>query len=197
MRVFALDRSEYQCDDHPLRLWCLGTCHSITQVNGRSFYAYAKGRRQRRLRVEWRQWLARLQRGARLWLLRSERDPAGWQQLRALQPDPMDQAGAMAGVSGGLDQFEIDQRMQRALRQVLPRYQLVRSDRADGLVVVEVSGGAQPYEVRAPAAWSEPPQCSCPDALHRRPLHGGFCKHALAVLLRWPDLRCQLLDAIL
>ena len=66
-----------------------------------------------------------------------------------------------------------------------------------GEVVVTVRGGAQPYEVRVLPDGFVPPSCSCPDAIHRRPLHGGFCKHAVAVLLRWPDLRHQLLSAIL
>ena len=77
------------------------------------------------------------------------------------------------------------------------RYRLERREDEDGGVVVTVQGGSKPYEVRVRLDWSEPPACTCPDAVHRRPLHGGFCKHVVAVLLRWPDLRCQLLGAIL
>jgi hypothetical protein len=198
MRVFALDRREYGTDRGPLsNLWPLGTCHTLAQVNSRSFYHYADGVTGRRLVVEWRQWLSRLQRDHHVWLLESETSSIGWRLLHPLQPDPAAGVATMTTVQDGLDRFERDQRFQRAVQQVARSYQLSRRDDEEGSVVVAVQGGAQPYVVRVLSDWSEPPACSCPDAIHRRPLHGGFCKHTVAVLLRWPDLRCQLLSAIL
>jgi hypothetical protein len=194
-QLFTLGRRAYGPDSYPCsNLWPLGDCFRIHQVNSRSFYWRAsKARAGRRLLVEWRQWLSELQRQHHVWLLKHERDPAGWSLLRPLQPD----LSAMAATLEGLDRFECDQRFQRAVRQVTDHYSLERVEGDEGEVVVTVRGGAQPYEVRVLPDGFEPPSCSCPDAIHRRPLHGGFCKHAVAVLLRWPDLRHQLLSAIL
>ena len=178
------------CSSH----WVLGDCYRIHTVNGRSFYwRAAKDFTGRRLLVEWTQWLSELQRSRHAWLLDPEPAAAGWRLLRPPHPDPMSMTTAL----DGLDRFERDQRFQRAVQQVARNYQLSRCDDEDGTVVVAVQGGAKPYKVRVLPDWSEPPACSCPDAIHRRPLHGGFCKPTVAVLLRWPDLRCQLLSAIL
>ncbi len=194
--MFTLPMREYGSDCDPCsNLWVFGDCFRIDRVNGRSFYwRAAKARAGRRLLVEWHQWLSELQRTRHVWLLEPEPHATGWQLLRPLQPGPM--AGP-AMVTDALDRFERDQRFQRAVHQVLEDYELERSQPADGLVLVTVAGGTRPYEVQVSADWSQPPACSCPDAVHRRPVHGGFCKHAVAVLLRWPDLRCQLLTAIL
>ena len=197
MRVFTLDRREYSAQDYPTRLWGLGTCHAVSLANGRSFYTYADGRKQRRLLVEWTQWLSGLQRDHWVWLLDSDTSPAGWQLLCPLRPAPLAGAGTVAAVVGGTDRRECDQRFQRAVRQVLAHYQLERGEDDDGAAVVSVCGGGQPYLVRVRLDGAEPPACTCPAAIHRRPLHGGFCKHTVAVLMRWPDLRCQLLRAIL
>lgn len=193
--MFTLEAAEYALDDNPTHLWCLGSCHTITQVNGRSFYFYAQGHTGRRLRVEWRQWLAELQRLHWVWLLESDTCRKGWQLLRPPQLDPL--AAVLTDDLGGLDRLERDQRFQRAVQQVLGRYRLERREDEAGVVCIRVEGGAEPYEVTLRLDWSHPPACSCPDAIHRRPVHGGFCKHTVAVLLRWPDLRCQLLTAIL
>ncbi len=200
-RVFTLERQEYGPDADPVSsLWGLGVCRTVTQVNGRNFYFYtggfpcpAKGATHRRLLVEWRQWLAELQCDHHVWLLVHDEDPAGWGLVRPLQPSPL----AVRTERHGLDRFERDQRFLRAVQNVAERYRLERREDEDGGVVVTVQGGSKPYEVRVRLDWSEPPACTCPDAVHRRPLHGGFCKHVVAVLLRWPDLRCQLLGAIL
>ncbi len=196
VQLFTLGKRSYGPDSDPCsNLWPLGDCYRIDRVNGRSFYWRAsKALAGRRLRVEWLQWLAELQRSRHVWLLEPEPHAPGWRLLRPLQPGPMAGPGM---VTGALDRFERDQRFQRAVQQVQRHYRLDRSDADDGAVVVAVKGGAQPYEVRVLPDWSQPPACSCPDAIHRRPLHGGFCKHTVAVLLHWPDLRCQLLPAIL
>jgi hypothetical protein len=194
MQVFTLAH-RYGTDRGPCsNYWPLGDCYRVHTVNGRSFYwRAAKDFRGRRLLVEWTQWLSELQRSRHVWLLDPEPSAMGWQMLRPPQPAPLSMATAL----DGLDRFERDQRFQRAVQQVARSYTLDRRDDPDGSVVVAVQGGARPYEVSVLADGSEPPACSCPDAVHRRPLHGGFCKHTVAVLLRWPDLRHQLLAAIL
>ena len=195
LRVFTLRKDEYPADMNPTARWCLGTCHTVARVNGRSFYIYTDGRTVRRLLVEWRQWLTQLQGPAWTWLLWSEDDRRGWQPLRELPANPVfgtDVPGHT--VSCALTQR--DQRFSRARQQVLGRYRMERVD-LDGQVIVRLEGGAEPYEVVTRLDGSEPPQCTCPDAVHRQPVHQGFCKHAIGVLLSWPDLRCQLLPAIL
>jgi uncharacterized Zn finger protein len=83
------------------------------------------------------------------------------------------------------------------MQQVLPHYRLDRVDGREGSTVVTVDGGSRAYRVVVDRAWATEPTCDCPDAVHRRDLHGGHCKHVFAVLLRWPDLRAQLLSALL
>lgn len=199
MVVFTLPRCHYGQDGHPLMLWALGEVRRVSAVNTRSFYARdPKARRQeRRLLVEWLPWLSQLQAEHWVWILEGEDDPAGWRQLRPMQPGLAELGGGAPRQEGDLDPFEIDQRIQRARAQVLPRYRLSRSDRPEGCVVVCVEGGAEVYEVLVRLDGAEPPRCSCPDAEHRREMHGGFCKHAVAVLLSFPDLRGQLLTALL
>ncbi len=201
MCLFTLEREGREPEPRsPTQLWALGTSHTITEVNGRSFYFYAGGfpgpcaaGAGRRLLVEWRQWLSELQVGHHLWLLGPEPRSTGWRMLRPIQPQPM----AMTTSLQALDRFERDQRFRRAVQQVAQRYQLERVDEPSGAVVITVTGGSRPYTVQLRPDGVEPPACTCPDAIHRVELHGGFCKHVVAALLRWPDLRHQLLAAIL
>ena len=193
-QLFTLPKRHYGADINPCsNMWPLGDCFRINRVNGRSFYWRAsRAQAGRRLLVEWSQWVSELQRTRHVWFLEPEPSTVGWRFVRPLQPD----APAMNSYPEIIDRFERDQRFQRAVKQVSKHYQLERHDE-DGAVRVEVAGGSRPYEVRVTLDWSDPPACTCPDAIHRRPLHGGFCKHTVAVLMRWPDLRCQLLSAIL
>ncbi len=193
--LFSLPRRDYGPESDPCsNLWPLGDTFRISQVNGRSFYWRAsKAHSGRRLLVEWPQWLSELQRTRHLWWLDPEPAPRGWHLLRSLEPAPM----AMSTPLQALDRFERDQRFRRAVQQVAQRYQLERSDDDQGAVRITVTGGSRPYTVQLRPDGVEPPACTCPDAIHRVELHGGFCKHVVAALLRWPDLRHQLLAAIL
>lgn len=195
LRIFTLRKDEHPPATNPTARWCLGVCYSIARVNGRSFYVYNDGLTVRRLLVEWRQWLTELQRTAWTWLLVSETDRRGWRRLRELPANPVFGATVPGGaVSCGLTLR--DQRFSRARQQILARYRMDRVD-VDGQAIITLEGGAEPYEVVTRLDGSEPPVCSCPDAVHRQTLHGGFCKHAIGALLSWPDLRGQLLPAIL
>jgi hypothetical protein len=194
-QLFSLPRRDYPPESDPCsNLWPLGDTHRISRVNGRSFYwrsarAHAE---QRRLLVEWRQWLSELQRTRHLWWLEPEPSPRGWRLLRPLEP----QAMAMTTPLDAFDRFERDQRFRRAVHQVARHYKLDRADSDQG-VSITVTGGRQPYTVQLDVDGAAPPACTCPDAIHRVDLHGGYCKHVVAALLRWPDLRHQLLAAIL
>lgn len=196
LRIFTFPKGECDEEVRPLDRWCLGTCHTVARVNRRSFYVYADGHTTRRLRVEWRQWLAQLQADRRAWLLRSEECPRGWQPLRPLPPDPLAMDDALRMAQTGPSRHALDQRRQRAMHQVLGHYHLDRQEDGED-VVVAVEGGDRTYRVVARSDWAEPPRCDCPDATQRADLHGGFCKHVIAVLLHWPDLRGQLLHALL
>ena len=194
--MFTFRKDGHAQDAHPLARWCLGTCHNVGRVNSRSFYVYTDGATVRRLRVEWRSWLAQLQVDGWAWLLESDDDPRGWRRLRPLPPDPAALGADLPGFEASPLLVQRDQRFQRAVRQVLGRYRLDRVDEP-GRIVVTIHGGDQDYRVVARLDWAEGPRCSCPDATHRLAEHGGFCKHTVAVLLTWPDLRCQLLSAFL
>jgi hypothetical protein len=196
LRIFTLLKEEHGEHVHPLDRWCLGTCHTVARVNRRSFYLYADGHTTRRLRVEWRQWLAQLQADRWAWLLWSEESPGGWQPLRPPPPDPLAMNHTWRMAEGGLNRHALDQRRQRAVDQVLGHYRLDRQEDGERIVFT-LEGGDRTYRVIARPDWAVPPRCDCPDATRRADLHGGFCKHVIAVLLRWPDLRGQLLDALL
>ena len=197
LRVFSYGKDTCTEDLHPLDRWCLGTCHTVARVNGRSFYVHTDGLTVRRLLVEWPQWLAQIQARGWVWLLSGEDDSRGWQRLRPLPPDPLAAGGDHYMGQADPDRYALDQRFQRAVHQVLGQYRLDRVDDADGQIVVTIDGGDRRYRVLTQRDWAEAPRCDCPDATQRPDLHAGFCKHVVAVLLRWPDLRCQLLTAIL
>jgi hypothetical protein len=199
MRVFTLERSLCGPDAHPLSKWSLGRTCRVDYVNGRSFYVRDpfRTKRERKLRVEWLSWLCHLQTAHQVWLLRSEDDPAGWLLLRPLQVVLTDVNAVREAWVGGPDPFELRQRLQRARFEVIPRYGLIRADGPDGVATVAVQNSVAVYQVVVHPDGAGPPRCSCPDAEHRTELHGGFCKHVLAVLLSYPDLRAQALPAIL
>lgn len=194
LRVFALRKDEHAEDANPIGVWCLGRCYTVTRVNGRSFYVYSDGSSERRLLVEWHQWLWGVQDSCWTWILWSEDDPRGWCRLRPAPLDPLALAEQQATRTGPSAK---EQRFLRARHEVLGSYRFERADGSEGTTLVTVEGGARPYCVALNRGWTEPPACDCPDAVHRRAEHGGYCKHAVAVLLRWPDLRAQLLSAIL
>ena len=198
MRLFTLSRRHYAPEADPVSsTWSMGNCHTLVEVNRRSFYWCSRNDRGRRLLVEWLTWIGELQRQRWVWLLAREDDPAGWRLLNPVQAVPLSMQAVGASPAEALSRYECDQRFQRAVKQVLTTYRLDRADTPDGAVRITVRGPASAWEVRVRLDWSEPPACTCPDAVHRRPMHGGFCKHTVAALLTWPDLRCQLLTAIL
>jgi hypothetical protein len=95
-----------------------------------------------------------------------------------------------------------DLRFLRAAETVLKKYELTRSDDTSGdnpVCTVAITGGRTAYEVKFHTDWSRRPTCSCPDMKRSGGASsaGGFCKHAIASALKWEDLRCQLLDALI
>ena len=84
-----------------------------------------------------------------------------------------------------------DARLLRAGRDVLSRYRFVELE--PGLYRVE--GGSKDYTLRLSMDGSAAPVCSCPD--NQRAHIAGFCKHAIAGLMREPALRYQLLELFL
>jgi len=95
-----------------------------------------------------------------------------------------------------------DLRFLRAAETVLKKYDLARTDDTSGkspVCTVAITGGRTTYEVKFHTDWSRRPTCSCPDMKRSGGASsaGGFCKHAIASALKWEDLRCQLLDALI
>lgn len=90
--------------------------------------------------------------------------------------------------------WQREARILRADDQVLKRYRLERRDEGD-LAHFAVTGGSAPYTLTLSKSWAADPECSCPDGQNRGVR--GYCKHAMAAMLREPDLRCQLLEAYL
>ncbi len=95
-----------------------------------------------------------------------------------------------------------DLRFLRAADTVLKKYKLTRTDDTsenNPVCLVAITGGRKTYELKFYTDWSKRPTCSCPDMKPSggAASAGGFCKHAIASALKWEDLRCQLLDALL
>ena len=86
----------------------------------------------------------------------------------------------------------------RGAGDVLSNYELKRTDLDDEVTEVKVGLGKRSYTVRLLRDWSAPPTCTCPDsargAASKRKL---YCKHTIAVALRWDEFRCQLLDLMI
>lgn len=92
-----------------------------------------------------------------------------------------------------------DDRFFRAAGTVLKKYKITRRPKLeDGLVIFDITGGTQDYVVKIHPEWAKNPQCSCPDAAQRAKENTrGYCKHIIAVLLKYEEFRGQLLEAFL
>lgn len=106
----------------------------------------------------------------------------------AVPPSPKSSPGVPVNE---MPAFQRDARLLRAARVVLKDYKL--EAQGDGKFLV--TGPNQPYRVTVSPEWSAAPRCTCPD--NQRATTGGYCKHVIAVLLREPALRCQLLELFL
>lgn len=94
-----------------------------------------------------------------------------------------------------------DQRMAKAATEVARSYSITRmTDSESAEVRFDVKGrqGNQ-YDVVVRADWSRGPTCTCPDfqRIQRQGHQNLMCKHILAVLLKNPEFRGQLLDLFL
>ena len=104
----------------------------------------------------------------------------------------------MAKQQVSIDITARDQRFLRAAGDVLKRYKIKAVGEEGVDQVFSIVGGDKIYEVRVATDWSSPARCSCPDAANRaKQLTGGFCKHAIATLMKEESLRYQLLDVLL
>lgn len=94
-----------------------------------------------------------------------------------------------------------DQRMGRATREVSRSYSMTRlAEEESGEVRFQVSGRQDnAYDVSVWRDWSKGPTCTCPDfqRIQRQGHNDLMCKHILAVLLKNPEFRGQLLDLFL
>jgi len=92
-----------------------------------------------------------------------------------------------------------DDRFFRAAYSVLKNYKITRRKKQkNGLVVFDIVGGSQDYEVIVHPEWLQNPHCSCPDAAQRAKLNTrGYCKHIISVLLSNEEFRYQLLEVFL
>ena len=92
----------------------------------------------------------------------------------------------------------IDDRMRRAVRQVLAGYTLSEADDNTHTTVFGVAKGRRKYAVTVDKAWRHPPSCTCPDIRRVGDKRGrGYCKHVIAVLLSSEQHRHQLIDLLL
>ncbi|MFM7539722.1 MAG: SWIM zinc finger family protein [Planctomycetota bacterium] len=98
---------------------------------------------------------------------------------------------------------ERDTRISRALRDVVPHYDITRFDPADQADKVRFRVKSRSpgktlsdYTVIVSREWASPPACTCPDGSGRARL-GGYCKHAIAVLAQNDEFSCQLIELFL
>ncbi len=94
-----------------------------------------------------------------------------------------------------------DVRMNRAAEQVLRQYTIRKlNTESPNQACYRVSAGVEhDYQVTLYTDWSSAPHCTCPDALREasKAAPGTWCKHVLAVLMKYPQFRGQLLDMFL
>ncbi len=103
----------------------------------------------------------------------------------------------MSSLSHDLYPREI--RMLRAIQDVLKKYSIHETTRSGARRrTFRVTGGTRPYDVTVREDWSESPACTCPDFLNRASRQNrGYCKHIIAVLFLYEELKCQLLELFL
>ena len=112
---------------------------------------------------------------------------------------------APSRVKVDIDVTQRELRLQRAAKEVLARYSITQQgpDRErPGQLDFDIEGTNRfgkrvHYEVTVRADWRETPSCTCIDYRENGHLHGGFCKHIIAVLLSNRELQHQLLDFLL
>jgi hypothetical protein len=167
--------------------WSMGNGYTVGPVNGRSFYIYTGGQKERFLLSEWNWWVDQRLAEGRVFYEGREYVGPGAQQV--------DEGDTVAELT--VDLPTRDARFLRAAGDVLKNYKLKRNELDDGSSAIEINGGHRVYTVNARKDWAIPPTCSCPDAERRARSNGGFCKHVIAVCIAHRDLRCQLLDLLL
>ena len=193
-----------QTGDH----WAIGTRHTISRVNSRSFYVSVDGRKERIDRRDWHRWLReRSEEGYLLLNGHPVRDPTDEPLACGLRvpisvpkaDTDDDQDGKDTTREGTMDTNLRDTRVLRAVRDVLKQYSLTRSGPdKDGFLQVEVKRPGATYKVRIDPAWRLPPTCTCPDAKRVKDGKGAtFCKHTIAALLSDEEHRHQLIDLLL
>ncbi|MBM3965386.1 MAG: SWIM zinc finger family protein [Planctomycetes bacterium] len=101
--------------------------------------------------------------------------------------------------------YDRDTRISRALRDVLPKYDIKEVIETRGsvsdLVKFRVKSkvpekALSDYEVVVSREWKVPPSCNCPDGARRASV-AGYCKHTIAVLLTNSELSCQMIELYL
>lgn len=92
-----------------------------------------------------------------------------------------------------------DDRFFRAAETVLKKYDIIREKEMDGeLVVFTLHGGSAPYTVKVHPQWKCNASCTCPDASKYALRDSrGYCKHVIAVLLKYDEFCGQLLETFL
>ena len=169
--------------------WAMGDGYTISTVNGRSFYVSSRGETKRHLLAEWDWWLDQRMDEGRVFY-------RGRQLKRSMETDALTRGVVIPEFK--IDLPGRDRRFLRAAREVLKNYTLSRRDDEGGVTTIVVSRGRRRYHVGLHRDWAMPPQCDCPDARNGAArLTAGFCKHTIAVLIEYDDLRCQLLDVML
>ena len=168
--------------------WAMGDNLSIGPVNSRSFYVRSRGQTTRYLLVEWNHWLSGLFATGHLFL----------DGTPLLAPTPMAGGTDMGKTEVQIDIRARDQRVLRAVADVLKRYKIKPEPDEGNDRVFSIVGGDKPYAVKVASDWSAPPRCSCPDAANQvRQKTGVYCKHVNATLMSDESLRYQLLDVFL
>lgn len=170
-----------------------GMAFTVTRVNGRSFYVYSQGKTSRYLRPEWTTWvksLFRLGDGVEL-----NGHPVKW-------PDDFDPADFVA--PGNKETLVLrENRLKDARERVLPHYFIHKDFDRNGverhrLTGLESGNKGDNQSVTILKDWSSEPFCTCVDSLWNIDTDAGpFCKHLLAILMKFEHLHCQLLDVVL
>ena len=101
--------------------------------------------------------------------------------------------------------YDRDTRISRAIGDVAPNYDIKEISDPKGatadLVKFRVKSrlaekAGSDYEVVVSREWKVPPSCNCPDGARRASV-GGYCKHAITVLLTKSEFACQLIELFL
>ncbi len=170
----------------------------VTRVTSQSFYVRddSGARPKRHDLADWLPWLVERGREGPLVIDGQLMRPPSAAPFFPGDPGALPSAGQGSDENGARDR-----RVLGAVREVLSTFTIKRRpDSPEGLEIYRFTrrGWSAWYTVEVDPAWQVEPTCTCLDQQRQQRKRAGVvCRHVVAVLLKFPEHRHQLIDLLL